>query len=333
MQGIVEELEPQGSLVGTNYLPMEEEVTDETVWDVVKSGNGIGSLRAYDAEAKVIGAEKYDQVVASITDMADKRMLSLSDIRVLREAGENPYRDNSMAQAMAQRAERKVTKELARLRRRIENRLEWLQINALQGEINYSDSSRNIEIALDYGVPAGQKGLTPSIAWSDYANSDPISDIQTWLELVIENTGVTPQQIMMSRKNLNHIARNDIMRGHFQYTNPTLTAQGVREFFSGDLGLDIVEYEARYHDDAGALQRFLAEERIIMLPDIDQMNGTQRFGDTAYTPHPHNNYTGSFYAFEETKTDPWGIEVGVGLTALPRIYQPSVILTADTYTP
>ncbi len=330
MQAIVQTIEPNGNHIGEQFFPQEMEPTEESVWDVVKPGEGLASIRAADAEAKIMQGKKFDRKIASITDMAAKRRLNISDIRAIREAGENPIVSNSLVGQMKNRAERRITRELGRMNVVVDNRLEWARMQALQGTLSYTDAASKIKIALDYGIPAAQKGVTPTVNWDTIATSNPIRDIQTWIETVTDATGVAPEYAIMSRKALFYAGQSEVLRGDFKYTNPVLTAGDVRKLFLERLDLNVIIYEARYKESDTAY-RFLDANKLILLPDTKAMSGLERFADTAVVPHPHNNYKGSKYVWTDEIKDPWGVEVGVGLTALPRIYQPEVILTADLW--
>jgi len=331
MQAIVETIKPGGSFIGEQFFPIEMEPTEESIWDIVKPGEGLASLRAADGEARLMQGKSFDRKIASITDMAAKRRLNVSDIRAIREAGEAEIVTNSLVGQMKARAEKRITRELGRMRTVVENRLEWARINALMGGISYVDATSNIKVEIDYGIPADQKDLNPSVDWDIIATSNPLGDIQTWIEKVTDLTGIVPTTAIMSRKALYYAAQSTLLRAEFKYTNsPLLTASDVQKLFLDRLGLNVLIYEARYFENNTAY-RFLPVNKLILVPDVDSLNGIQRFADTAVVPHPLNDYNGSFYVWNDEKKDPWGIEVGVGLTALPRIYQPETILTADLW--
>ena len=331
-QAIVETLKPNGQHIGEMFFPMVEELTEESIWDVVNPSSGMADFRAVDGEARIMGFDKFDRKAQSVADMAAKIRLNRSDVQFIREAGELPIVGaGTMAQRAAAKATRKITTELARMREVVDNRLEWARISALQGDLEYTDTATGITIDLDYGFTAEQKGVTPSVNWNIIATSNPVNDLQTWMDTVADATGVVPTTIITSRKALSYAAQSTALRGYFQYTDPILTAQDVTRLLNDRLGVNVITYEARYTASNGTWTRFLAENKLIMLPDMGQMRGATRFADTAYVPHPHNNYQGSYYVWNRETTDPWGIEVGAGLTALPRIYTPSVVLTADLW--
>lgn len=331
MMGVVSEIKPNAIHIGERYFPMKEEVTENTIWDVVTPGEGIAGYRAIDAEAKLMDNKTFKQMAQSVVDIAEKARLNVSDVRILREAGESPVVTGSMQESMARRAEARIAEKLVRLRERVDNRLEWSRINALLGEISYSQDG--VTIAIDYGIPSTQKDLSPSVDWDTTATADPLTDIQTWMDKVSDATGIEPSEMICSRKVLFYLSQNTKMRGLFQYTTPNiLTVKDIKNFISDRLGLSVLMYDAQYTASTGTTTRFLPENKIILLPSLSELSGQEKFGDTAYVPHPHNNYSGSYYTWTDIKKDPWGIEVGVGLTALPRLYQPSVVATAEVWT-
>jgi len=87
-------------------------------------------------------------------------------------------------------------------------------------------------------------------------------------------------------------------------------------------------YDANYtvlnEDGTKTSTRFLDANKLIMYAPQD-------LGSTLTCPHPHADYSTGFYGWEEDKTDPYGHEVGVGITCFPLIRHPELLLNSTLY--
>lgn len=315
-----------GKKIGLQFLPWYESATEKTMWDILRAVSPIATFRAVDGEAQLVGRQAFDQGYADIQDFANKTRFNASDLRWLREAGENPTLSDgtpSMAAKMASEVKVKIRRALEDLRGRVDNRVEWLQINALLGTISYTGK---VVFSVDYGVAF--KNLTsPTAPWTDYANSNPIKDIEDWQQLVNDLSGVLPDTLILSRKALIHASRSVDMRNRLQYTNPVMSSKKAQQLIEDELGLKITVYDSRYTDEAGTTStRFLDENRLIMLPSLEQL--PDGVGDTATVGHPLADFVPGHYTWQDESKDPYGLEVGVGLSAFPRIKHPETMLNA-----
>lgn len=318
-----------GKKIGLSFLPWYESATEETMWDIVRAVSPMANFRAIDGEAEIVGEQAFDRAYADIVDIAVKTRFNASDLRKIKEAGMLPVVDGapSFVQKQADEAKRKIRRAIERLKLRVDNRVEWLQINALQGTISFTGK---VIFSVDYAIPGDQKGLSPTTPWSTHASADPLGDLQAWQQVVLENSGVLPDVVIMSRKALNHAMYATTMRDAMKYTNPILSIKKTLEFLEDNAGIKVVLYDAKYTDETGTTRsRFLAEDKIIMLPSASEL--PEGVGDTATVGHPLADYAPGYYTWQETKKDPYGLEVGVGISAFPRITHPEALLVADVF--
>ena len=318
-----------GKRIGLEFLPWYESATEETMWDIVRAVSPLANFRAIDGEAELVGEQAFDRAYADIVDIAVKTRFNASDLRKIKEAGMLPVVDGSTSfiQKQADEAKRKIRRAIERLKLRVDNRVEWMQVNALLGTISFTGK---VAFSVDYGIPGDQKGLTPSVVWSTVATSDPLKDLQTWQQVVLENTGILPDVVIMSRKSLNYAMQATSMRNAMQYTNPILSIQKTISFLEDNAGIKIVLYDTKYTDETGMTRsRFLPENKIIMLPSKAEL--PEGVGDTATVGHPLADYVPGYYTWQETTMDPYGLEVGVGVSAFPRITHPEALLVATVY--
>jgi hypothetical protein len=100
----------------------------------------------------------------------------------------------------------------------------------------------------------------------------------------------------------------------------------AKTIISDNAGITIELYDATYTNSSNVITRFLDEDVIIMLPSKSIL--ADGVGDMATVAHPLANYTYGYYTWQETKNDPYVLEVGVGLDAFPRIIHPEALLNA-----
>lgn len=318
-----------GKKIGLEFLPWYESATEETMWDIVRAVSPMANFRAIDGESEIVGEQAFDRGYADIVDIAVKTRFNASDLRKIKEAGMLPIVDGSTSfvQKQADEAKRKIRRAIERLKLRVDNRIEWLQINALQGTISFTGK---VVFSVDYGIPGDQKGLTPTTVWSNHTSADPLGDLQAWQQVVLENSGVLPNVVIMSRKALNHAMYSTTMRDAMKYTNPILSIKKTIAFLEDNAGIMIRLYDTKYTDETGlSRSRFLAENKIIMLPSREEL--PEGVGDTATVGHALADYAPGYYTWQDTKKDPYGLEVGVGITAFPRIIHPEALLIATVF--
>jgi hypothetical protein len=324
MTQVVRKLENKGGQkIGLQFLPFYDSPTEETMWDIVRAVNPMADFRAVDGEAKLVGRQAFDRAYADVVSIAEKERFNASDLRKIKEAGMLPVVDGqtSLIAEFGRQAKKKVVDALQRRKDAIDNRLEWMQINALLGKIEYSGK---VKFSVDYGVP--NAGIVPSTLWSDTTNSNPLEDIITWIKKVEDESGITPDTIIMSTTVLNYIRKNTKLQDIVKYTGPFLSNAAAKKLIEDNAEVTVILYNTRYTNEAGdTASRFLAENKIIMLPS------TVQIGDTARVAHPLANYTPGYYTWQDEKKDPYGLEVGVGLDAFPRIMHPEVLLNAVVY--
>ena len=329
MLEVVRELLPSDDFVGTTILPMKDEATEKVMADLILTNSGIANYRAADAEAELKGKDILQQIILEIADIAKKERFNTTDVQAIREAGELPVLDDAptlIAQIGAQ-ARVKFRESLEELRRQCDNRIEWHSIQALLGTISVTSP---VVFSVDFGIPSTQTGLTPTVQWDTTATSTPSDDLVAWQETVNDATGVVPDGCLMSRKALLYASKAAAFRDVVKQAGEFLfSIKQVKSLLQDHTGLAISIYDAMYHTRAstGTLTstRMLDYHKIILYPSNLPTPG---LGRNLTCPHPHGNYQPGFYTWDDTKKDPWGYEVGVGIKCFPVIYQPRTLLNA-----
>jgi len=315
--------------IGLDYLPFKDVATEEVTWDIVRAASPMADFRAVDGESKIRGKRAFDRGYADVVSISEKERFTTTELRKIREAGKLPTVDGtkSLISQQGADAERKIRDSLSDMKLSIDNRIEWMQINALLGTISYAG---RVKFDVDFAIPGNQTGVTPTTAWSDTANSNPLEDIQTWQIQVQDEFGILLDEVIMSRKTLNYISQNENLQNVMQYTIPMLSVEKAKEVIEDNAGIKIRVYDAAYTDIHGDNRtRFLPQNKIIMLPSKEQM--PEGLGKTFRTGHPLADYTPGYYTWQEPKSDPYGLEVGVGMDCFPAIQHPEALFNADVW--
>lgn len=342
--GVVREIAPPTEHIGTRLLaPFLSVQSDDVIFSyATPEVEGLAPARAEDAESEL--AQKDDTVGtgrAALIDWAIKDHYDPSDVTRYREflrlgelaagGGDFPLTVNSMTEDF----QAKVARDTRLRRRKLDNRIEWLIMTALEaGEIVYNDGK--IKFTVNYGRPGGQTNVAPPGGTWDLTTSDPIGDAIAVQNYMFDTYGVNIDRAIASRKVINAILNSD------KFAARTGLAPGARidpryiidgwgpsaaaEVFQRATGIQLIQYDAVYRTRAlGSTttvnNRFFNDKKILFLPsqgDIAELSDTQiGFGATLTSPHPEGNWTSGYYEWERETVDPWGRDVGTGIKAFP----------------
>ena len=347
--GVIRELVPPTEHIGLRliapFMPVE---SDEVIFDYAKGlTDGLAPARAEDAESEL--AQKDDFFVgqgrASVIDWSLKNHYSASDVTRYREALtiaeatrdtlSLPLTINSYLEGW----QNKLARDTALRRRKLDNRMEWLIMQALEtGQIAYNDGK--IKFTVDFQRPAGQTNQAPAstFLWSS-ASSDPIRDVLAVQQLMFDTYGVRMTRAITSRRVLNSILNSDKFAARTGLVGGT-GAKPIDPYYLIDgwgpgaaaevvlraTNLTIQEYDSVYRTrPVGSTtvtnNRFLSDNKIIFLPDqadVDAFVETEiGFAKTLTSPHPMGNWMSGFYEWERETEDPWGRDLGTGIKAFP----------------
>ena len=131
-------------------------------------------------------------------------------------------------------------------------------------------------IDLDFGVP-GDHIVAPATLWSNLGASTPLTNLVTWHDKYVADTGEAAGAIVTSTR----VAR--LLQTNATEVIPAISNQRnrvVREEVNALIeseGLPALTiYDAKYKNAAGVLQRAIADDKVIFLP----ANGGAGFGET-----------------------------------------------------
>lgn len=220
--GEIRERPIQGNLIGLrDWAPFKEVESDDVIFEYVKGNTqeGMTPARAEDAEAELAQADDlfYGSGRAAIIDWAEKSKYTASDVTRYREdlflqerlLGVNDVQlpTNWTGRAVQQFQDR-LARDTAARKRRLDLRLEWLIMTALEtGGISYNDGK--IKFSVDFGRPAGQQNVAPAGGLWNTSNCDPIGDLLGVKQYMRDTYGIELQRGLISSRIVNSVWKSN----------------------------------------------------------------------------------------------------------------------------
>jgi hypothetical protein len=341
---------PQGHIGLAQIAPFLNVASDDVIFDYLKDGlqEGLAPARAEDAEAELAQKDDlfYGQGRASVIDWSLKDKYTPSDVMRYRDALLIQQRlegtadqltlndpGNTVAEFNA-----RVARHDALRRRKLDNRLEWLIMQAIENAvIAYNDGK--IKFSVDFGRPAGQQNQAPASGLWNTTTFDPIGDILAMNDTMYNTYGVRLRRAITSRKVMQSLWRSDrfiAMAGvvggtpsspiDLNYLLPGWGPQRAIDMVQEVTGVRFIEYDSVWRSrPIGSAtitnNRFLSENKIFFLPeesDLGEVDATDiGFAKTLTSPHPEGNWQPGYYEWEDEQRDPWMQVRGTGIKAFP----------------
>jgi hypothetical protein len=353
--GSIRERPISGDHMGLREIaPFLNVASDDVIFEYI--GNNIqetlAPARAEDAESELsqkdllMGGEGR----ASIIDWALKDRYSASDVTRYRDSlllagaasgiqGLSPlaFQGDTVADFRA-----RVARDDARRRRALDNRAEWLIMQAVEhGLIAYNDGK--IKFTVDFQRPANQQNQAPASGLWTTTTFDPIGDINTMNQWMYDNHGVRLRRAYTSQKVLDRMWKSQLFLQMFggvlaeqarssgadirmDYIVNGWNPQAAVDAVSRVTGVNFRVYDTVFRSRALGSQtftntRYLSDNKIYFLPEpaeLGEIDDTAiGFGKTLTSPHPEGNWTPGFYEWEMDKRDPWETVRGNGIKMFP----------------
>jgi hypothetical protein len=189
----------------------------------------------------------------------------------------------------------------------------------------------------DYQMPATHKRTNQSFNNADY---DVCSYINETLDIIEDDTGVRPSRGVVSRNQWNNMKKNTVIaKNVYVLTNGvgTINDNTLRDYLFDQTGVEFVVYSKRYKDEAGATNRFIPDDLVVLFPA--GALGRTWFGTT---PEESDLMTGSAanVAITDTgvavttvkMTDPVNVETKVTQICLPSFEAADQVAIIDAST-
>lgn len=364
--GTVRELPLNETHIWSSIAPLMSVPHDDVVFDIAQPDtSGLVPARAEDAESEMSQKDDYfGQGSASLMDWAIKDFYSASDVTRFRDAvyvGDGLRAGGlSVPQSYSGDSEafqRRLTADLARRRRKIENRLEWLTTQSLEtGAIAYNDGK--VIFNVDWQRPADQTDEALQGAAFDVTDGthDPIREFIAVMDFMKDRYAIEMGSVIMSPKAIRMLSNSlaffqrsagfatpaGSIPTDMNYLNTSWGPTAAASIIEAATGLNLISYDAIYRTRAygsttPVINRFMSEEKAIFLPNMTsamELIGTDvGFAKTMTSPHPEGMFQSGFYGYEMNDVDPWGYAVGNGIKAFPVFPALDLTFTLNLWTP
>lgn len=279
-------------------------------------------FRAFDAEPSFGRRAGLARVEGSLPPIARQYELDEFQNLTARRANSEEFR------ALFQR-------DGVRIAREIDIRMEFARAEALvSGTVTLNE--RGVMAQVDYGRSASHV-VAPGTLWSDHTNSTPITDMQTWRDVLVAD-GQGAGAIVASTTTVNHLLRNKEVQGQvypLAATAPQVTRTQLNQVLA-DFGLPpITVWDATARRN-GVRQRFIAADKVLMLPASGTALGATVYGTTLEAQIGGYGVGGAdlpglvVAAFIQRETPVRVLTIGSAI-ALPVLASPDDTLVADVY--
>lgn len=278
--GLLQSLQlPVEFLLQTFFPKVVTEEAEEIHVDIEKDGMKLAPFVIPTVEGAVMTEAGYETQVISPAYMKLKQPITPGR-SLKRVMGEKLLGELSPEDRMLALIDKAYTEQLKAIRRR----KEWMAARALlTGQVTVSGEKHPTMVvnfqrdaALTVTLGAGSK-------WSD-SGIKPLSNLQTWAELVFDKSGVESTTVVMDvaawnvfKEDPTVVKRLEVQRTLAAPPSLTQDAQkenGARRMGNVD-GFDIWVYRSTYKDDAGAVQKMLPTGTVLLGGDIQ---GIQHHG-------------------------------------------------------
>lgn len=122
----------------------------------------------------------------------------------------------------------------------------------------------------DYKMKTSHFGAAKDASWQA-TGSDPAYDIQTAIDKIATDQGVTINQVIMNTKTFRALMANNQVKSTLLANNANTSAvalprQELINYLLSEYSLTVVIYDKNYIDDNGALQYFIPDGKIVFTP-------------------------------------------------------------------
>jgi hypothetical protein len=261
---------------------------------------GIGQFKAPNAMPALIDMPVGERKEAIIELAQLEEMHRINSEQFMRLSSSDEMIRNSEGLAIVERGQI--------LRRRLERLTEWMRWQAfVNGSLTITYPRTNSQLAIDYGYLAGHKP-TVSTSWSDHANSDPVSDIDAWQQLVADDSGHLGTRVHLTSATAKHIILSESLNGYFNVPDGQpfrATLDQVAQLLSA--GTQFIVHDAGYRpQESGASRtdaahtRYLPQNKVLVTTDYqiegeniaDTLNGgveiSAGYDSTSLLPGPQS---------------------------------------------
>lgn len=262
-------LPPKSFLLDTFFPTIETSSTKYVDIDIVKGKRRLAPFVSPKNQGKMVERIGFTTNTYEPPYVKPK-MITTADLFLRRQAGETIYGAQKTSQ---ERAEEQLGKDLMELSEMITRREEWMAAQLLQtGAVTVSGDG--VSDTIDFGMAVSHKiTLTGNDLWSDQTNSTPLEDLRAWRRLIMKDSGMTPNVVVMGSDALDAFldhpsvtGKLDTRRIDLGMIDPTTFPNGAIYYGTiKDVALDLWVYDEWYLDDStGTETPMIGTKKVIM---------------------------------------------------------------------
>lgn len=302
----------------------------DVAWDIVNRTNRAAMYRSFDAESPLGQRDSFSRARVSLPPISQKTVVGEYERLKLEQIRSGGDTRNRLVAAIYDDADINTNAIRARVElARGDVLTDWKF--TLAGE-------NGLTLEADFGMPTGHDP-TPSTAWTDHTNSDPISDLQTWVQKYTDDAGEAPGRMLTSRTVVGHMLMNTKVRTYLSSLAgaPQMVTRAQLNSVLDAFELPpIVTYDTSI-DVNGSATRPIPADRLALLPTNPRDLGFTAWGVTAEALELAGQQNPGL-AFSEAPGlvgvvlrdgDPVRIWTKVAAIVMPVITDPRKLLVAD----
>jgi hypothetical protein len=246
----------------------------DVAWDIVNRTNRAAMFRSYDAESPVGKRDSFSRARVSLPPISQKTPVGEYErlkLEQIRSGGDNR---NRLVEAIYDDADINTNA--------IRARLELARGDVLTDWKFTLSGENGLTLEADFGMPSGHNPV-PSALWSNHSTSDPIADLQTWVQVYTDSAGEAPGRLLTSRTVIGHMLMNEKVRtylGSLAGTPQMVTRTQLNSVLDAFELPPIVTYDTTIDVD-GVSTRPIPVDRVMLLPANPRDLGMTAWGVTA----------------------------------------------------
>jgi hypothetical protein len=271
--------EERNRLTLSQYLPNDFTPDGDIEYRVIRGNlrdQDAATVRAWDTEAPIAARQGVSKIMGELLPVSRKIPLGEEERLRLRglERGLTGSANTQLVDAIYNDAEN--------MAKAVANRFELFRGEVLEkGTITLNENGVAPPV-VDFGR-SGTHTVTAGTLWSDTTNSDPVANMQAWVQTYINSNGVAPAFALTSTAVIGNVMRNAKIKAlvgvavggpqliTVDLVNATFQAFGLPQMVPYDTVVRV----------AGSQVRPIAANKLILMPPAGEPLGSTLFGTTA----------------------------------------------------
>lgn len=271
--------EERNRLTLSQYLPNDTTPDGDIEFRVIRGNlrdQDAATVRAWDTEAPIAARQGLSKIMGELLPVSRKIPLGEEERLRLRglERGLTGSANTQLVDAIYNDAEN--------MAKAVANRFELFRGEVLEKATITLNENGVAPPVVDFGRAAGHT-VTAGTLWSDTTNSDPVANMQTWVQTYINTNGIAPGFALTSTAVISNVMRNAKIKalvGAATGGPQLITVDLVNATFQA-YGLPaLVPYDTVVRV-AGTQTRPIAANKLILMPPAGEPLGATFFGTTA----------------------------------------------------